>query len=150
MAVHHLAVAARQHGTLKSKFADATAHAIHGGIVLAGVAGVVDQPVYGPDLHLPELGWWNLGLWGGAIAGALRNRRRVRLPSVVLVESTGPGPRRMSRRAFPPAIRSGSAVASAARLVVFRFGFLFIWQLFLYVSQDCLSQPETEQPEPAP
>ena len=52
MAVHHLAVAAGEHRDLEAELADAAAHAIHGGIVLAGIAGVEDQPVDGPGLDL--------------------------------------------------------------------------------------------------
>jgi hypothetical protein len=52
MAVDHLAVAAGQHGTLEAEFPEAAAHAIHGGVILARVAGIEDEPVDGPALNL--------------------------------------------------------------------------------------------------
>ena len=50
MAVDDLAVAARQHRDLEAELADAAAHAIHRGVVLAGIAGVEDQLVDRPLL----------------------------------------------------------------------------------------------------
>src|SRR3954463_13184300 len=50
MAVHPLPVATGQHRNFEAEFPDAAAHAIHGGVILAGVAGVEDQPVDGPIL----------------------------------------------------------------------------------------------------
>ena len=55
VAVDHLAVAAGQHRNLEAEFADAAAHAIHGGVVLARVAGVEDEAVDRPDLNLKRL-----------------------------------------------------------------------------------------------
>jgi hypothetical protein len=52
MAVDHFAVAAGQHGTLEAEFPEAAAHAIHGGVILARVAGIEDEPVDGPALNL--------------------------------------------------------------------------------------------------
>ncbi len=42
MAIHDIAVASGEHGNLEAELADATAHPIHSGIVLARVAGVGD------------------------------------------------------------------------------------------------------------
>ena len=56
MAIHHFAVAAREHGNLEAELADAAAHAIHGGVVLARVAGVEDEPVDVPDLDFQGCG----------------------------------------------------------------------------------------------
>ncbi len=53
--VHHLAVAARQHRNLEAELADAAAHAIDRGVVLAGIACVEDQSVDRPNLDLR--GW---------------------------------------------------------------------------------------------
>jgi hypothetical protein len=50
VAVHHFAVAPRQHGDFESIFPDAAAHAINRGVVLAGT-GVENQPVNVPDFY---------------------------------------------------------------------------------------------------
>ena len=50
VAVHDLAVAACQHGDLEAELANAAAHAIHRGVVLAGIACVEDQLVDRPSL----------------------------------------------------------------------------------------------------
>ena len=50
MTIHHLAVAAGQHGDFEAELANAAAHAIHRGVVLARIAGVEDQPVDRPNL----------------------------------------------------------------------------------------------------
>jgi hypothetical protein len=52
MTVHDLAVAAGQNWKFESELAGAAAHAIDRGVVLAGIAGVEDQLVDGPDLDL--------------------------------------------------------------------------------------------------
>jgi hypothetical protein len=51
-----LAVASNQTGDLKSELADRGTHSIHCGIVLAGISGVEDQPIDGPNLNLRALG----------------------------------------------------------------------------------------------
>jgi hypothetical protein len=48
VAVNHLAIAAREHGNLKSEFSDRGHHAIDSGVILAGIAGVEDQLVNRP------------------------------------------------------------------------------------------------------
>jgi hypothetical protein len=55
MAVYHLAVAAGQYRDLEAEFADAAAHPINCGVVLARIAGLEDQSVYWPDLDLKIL-----------------------------------------------------------------------------------------------
>jgi hypothetical protein len=55
VAVHDGSVAAREHRDLEAEFADAAAHAIHGGVVLAWVAGVENKPVDGPDFYLQRV-----------------------------------------------------------------------------------------------
>src|ERR1700676_4111479 len=55
MAVHDGSVAACEHRNLESKLADAAAHAIHCGVVLAWVAGVENKPVNVPNLNLWDL-----------------------------------------------------------------------------------------------
>jgi hypothetical protein len=49
MTVDDFAVTAGQDGNLETKFPDAAAHAIHGSIVLARVAGVENEFVYWPQ-----------------------------------------------------------------------------------------------------
>ena len=53
--IYHLAVAACQHGNLEAEFADAAAHAIHDGVVLAGITSVEDEAVNRPDVDLEWL-----------------------------------------------------------------------------------------------
>jgi hypothetical protein len=52
MPVYNLSIAACEYRDLESELPNARAHAIDGGIVLAGIAGVEDQPVDGPDFGL--------------------------------------------------------------------------------------------------
>ena len=52
VAIDDFAVAARQHGNLEAELADAAAHAIDGGVVLAGIAGVENELIDRPDLDL--------------------------------------------------------------------------------------------------
>jgi hypothetical protein len=52
MAIHYFSIAAREDRDFETEFTDAGAHAIHGGVVLARIAGVEDQLVDGPDLNL--------------------------------------------------------------------------------------------------
>jgi hypothetical protein len=49
VAIYYLAVAASKYRDLEAELADAAAHAIHGGVVLARVARVENQPVDGLD-----------------------------------------------------------------------------------------------------
>lgn len=49
--VQHLAVAACENRNLESEFADAAAHAIHGGIVLSGISWVFDEPFDRPSFN---------------------------------------------------------------------------------------------------
>jgi hypothetical protein len=46
MPVHHCPVAASERRDLEAEFADRGAHPVNRSIVLAGVAGVKDEPVY--------------------------------------------------------------------------------------------------------
>ena len=55
VAVNDLAVAAGQHGDLEAELANAAAHAIDRGVVLAGIACVEDQSVNGPNLDFRGL-----------------------------------------------------------------------------------------------
>jgi hypothetical protein len=52
MAIDDFAVAAGEYRDLESELADAAAHAIHSGIVLAGVAGVENEFVDWPVLDV--------------------------------------------------------------------------------------------------
>jgi hypothetical protein len=49
--IHDFAVASNQAWDFEAEFADRCAHAIHGGIVLSGVAGVENQTIDWPDLN---------------------------------------------------------------------------------------------------
>jgi len=61
VAVYHLAIATSEYRNLEAELADAAAHAIHDGVVLARIAGIEDQAVYGPDLYFELDGWfWRL------------------------------------------------------------------------------------------
>jgi hypothetical protein len=68
MPIHDLAVAARQNRNFEAELADRGAHAIHGDVVLAGIAGVQNKAANVPDLdferrssgHAPSLPASNL------------------------------------------------------------------------------------------
>ena len=53
--VHHFAVAADQTRNLEAELANGGAHAINGGVVLAQVAGIRDEPINRPKLDLESL-----------------------------------------------------------------------------------------------
>jgi hypothetical protein len=63
MRVHHFPIAAGQHRNLEAKFVYGSHDAIHGSVVLAGIAGVEDQPVDGPDLDLKRGGRGHYATW---------------------------------------------------------------------------------------
>ena len=52
VAIDDLAVAAREHRDLEAELANAAAHAIDRGVVLAGVASVEDETINVPNLNL--------------------------------------------------------------------------------------------------
>jgi hypothetical protein len=52
MTVDHLAIASNQTGNFEAKLSDRSAHAINGGIVLSGIAGILDQSFGWPKLDV--------------------------------------------------------------------------------------------------
>ena len=55
MTIDDLAIPTGQDGNLQPEFPDAAAHTIYCGVVLAGIAGVENQPVDVPDFYLQRL-----------------------------------------------------------------------------------------------
>ena len=56
MTIDYLAVAAGKYRNFESELADAAAHAIHGGVVLARVARILDESFERPSLDVLR-GW---------------------------------------------------------------------------------------------
>ena len=86
VAIHDLTVAPHQARDLEAEFADRGTHAVYGGVVLAGVPNVRNEPVDGPELG---------GLRGGMRQHACPSKKR---PSRILTLAIGAGSLRLDSK----------------------------------------------------
>ena len=56
MAIHNFAVAANEARNLEAELADRGAHAIHGGVVFARIARILDEAIDGPNFNVLRSG----------------------------------------------------------------------------------------------